>query len=371
MVASQWETLLNDLKLQCKTNDTTKYISTVVFCEKEATLKLFFQYIDSIDTHSKPKLGGLPTALSPIGYYTKEITTEEGWQIVLNITTMPPPWKTSSINLLPSVLKSDPFSKSLHFVLLLDWMDENQSYWLKDINELFTHLNLMFPDDVTTGSVMMLHSDYCKHLENTHTRWSSSAVDLMHQCLRTLALNLQISLQSDFKNSKLAAKSAVGMLLTAEENKELADLVNLDNLNVSVGSDTLNKIAMIDENFPLSKYNSNLPKLLQYYSEAIPVIQRRLKKTSTTTESIETLSDPQSLLLDVQQQLAHLYNLQRKNLSVKRANNQSEAIQEVWDSNETPTNEPPNVTTASQSVSDDDSALDSLVDGIVQRHHIS
>ncbi|CAH03029.1 dynein light intermediate chain [Kluyveromyces lactis] len=370
-MATKLEAFINDLRLQCETNDTTKYVSIVLFCEKETTLKLFFQYIDGIDTNSEPKLAVLSPTLSPVGYYTKEITTEDGWQVILNITCIPPPWKSSSIDLLPSILKSDPEKSSKRFVLLLDWINEDQSYWLEDIEGLFVQLKQVSPETKAAGSVMMLHSDYCKHLENTHTKWSSTAIDFMHQSLRTLALHLKISLYSDLKNSVLAAKSAVGVPLSTEEQKSLIDMVNLENVNVTYGSDSLNKIAMIDENFPLSVYKDNLSTLKHDFSDVIPEIKPRNMGSCAITEPIKPLPDLQSLIPDVQGQLSHLYELQRKNSSLKRVTNQPAVVQDIGQDNTMALNDIASDNNHLQHVPDDDSALDSLVHGIVQRHQIS
>lgn len=375
-----WEVFLKDLKQQCEDNNGSKTISVIVFCEEEDTLKQFLKYIDAIDGSSNSNLlQEVPVVLSPIGYYTKEITTDQGWQVELNISCMPPPWKTTSIDLIPLLLKSEDPKSSMCFILLVDWVKEDQSYWLEDMNELFTKCNQIQPDVSKHNSLMMINSDYCKHLETTHARWSASTVDFMHQSLRIMALNLGLSIYSDKNDSVLATKSATGILLTGEERKELSDLVHLESLNIIQGSDSLSKISMIDESFLTSAYSKDLDKLRQDYANTIPQMKTRDNKaTVETSDTQESVSIP-----DVQEQLEHLYNLQKKQSSTKRLQQHQQqqldshqsVIQEtittaIMNGGKSDYNNEP-LKAATISPGEDDDALDSLVDNIVQRHQMS
>lgn len=194
-----------------------------------------------------------------------------------------------------------------------------------------------------------------------------------------MALNLGLSIYSDKNDSVLATKSATGILLTGEERKELSDLVHLESLNIIQGSDSLSKISMIDESFPTSAYSKDLDKLRQDYANTIPQMKTRDNKaTVETSDTQESVSIP-----DVQEQLEHLYNLQKKQSSTKRLQQHQQqqldshqsVIQEtittaIMNGGKSDYNNEP-LKAATISPGEDDDALDSLVDNIVQRHQMS
>ena len=319
MLEVNMETSWNDLLKEAGNGvqlDPAKTIDILVFCEKPSTLKQFFKYIDEAYINSNCSLQDSTPIVSPIGYYTKEISSDEGWQLTINITCSDALWNRESLQFLPEVLQPGIGNSKVFInsgIMLLDWLNEDQAYWLEDIAALSSCLKEVYRDLHSEISVLMIHSDYCKHLEKSHTKWSSNIVDFMHQSLRVLAFKSDQNLLSDLKNPELAVRYAIEGKLREQEKNDLVDFANLDNVNVFSGTDSLNKISMIDDRFELSKYTESTDLLMKEYKNTIPTTATRApKKISQIAERDIDSLNPHALLPNVQEQLAKLHQLQRK-----------------------------------------------------------
>lgn len=352
-----------------------KLCRSLIFCQNTSTLKYFLNYVDQIYPGNPKRFSDATLILSPLGFYTKEIVTDEGWTLRLELVCINPPQETSDLEYVSEFFGGDVLKEANSFInctLLLDWTNKDQSYWLEDIIlcKAATEQTLQ----TINFSVMMINSDYSKKLEITTPSWSSSTADFLHQSLRTIALSLDVNLLSDLKTPSLASKCAIGMTLEGEEVKELLEFAYLENCNVIRGSDTINKILLVDGHFPVVQFLEDKQKLTAAYKQCIPTISKRenhLLNHNADEKEAHGKHEPRIAL--PQEKLSKLYILQKQRIHEKgkRILPAEQIFPESHHVNTSVINSNSAVSLHAVSTNLDDSTLESLVEGIVQRHQVA
>lgn len=257
-MVDQWRNLLNQASL-----DTLEDIhhTWVICCYDTNTLQDFMRQYCQVEIDL--------AMITPLGYFNTHIISDNK-KIDLSIYVLSLPSDKKLTGILNIFLKNIDI-KTLKWIIIINWISDNKNRWLRDLNDLFTSIKINnLPFDVGSASLAIMNSSYTQNLEINTTIWNSKKMDFIYQSLRSICFCNGCSLialdPEDISSYALKFSSLVFEHICMDNKK--IEMVNLQELFIPHGADSIGKIKTLDDGFPVQDVTTEV--FIDYFETLIP-----------------------------------------------------------------------------------------------------
>ncbi|KAH3899402.1 dynein light intermediate chain SCDLUD_004845 [Saccharomycodes ludwigii] len=235
-----------------------------------------------------------------IGYY--QIRLKDDLKIDVFITRFPLASVEEKFLSFPQKLGTK-FNRT---ILMLDWEHDNKFKWGSD---------MIKENKIKYATILMCNVSHAKYLERNKVEWNTQKMDFINQFIRLVALKNQVSLVYSLSLNNL--DSLLELLLEKDSHNHndptVENFIDLDRLCILKGQDSISKIQMMDETFPV---NDSLTDIVENrYEQIIPNENGELLKPGDISYVSEVRNkniDENDDCRSVEDLLAFLYKEQKQ-----------------------------------------------------------